>query len=71
MNGQCATFTTDSRNFYLPELTVAADGASPTTLTYSGYSCESSTQNSQAVAWTTGSTAPGNYRWVTIGRVWM
>ncbi|MFJ8113628.1 hypothetical protein [Streptomyces sp. NPDC096132] len=71
VNGQCATFTTDSRNMYFPDVTVDPSQASPTTLTYSGYYCESSTQNSQVVAWTTGSTGTGNYRWVTIGRVWM
>ncbi|MFD3505226.1 hypothetical protein ACFWWT_35770 [Streptomyces sp. NPDC058676] len=73
VNGQCASFTTDSTtltNRYFPEVTVDPAQASPTLLTYSGYHCESDTQNSQPVGWYTG-TGTGNYRWVSIGRVWM
>ncbi|MEU9919337.1 hypothetical protein [Streptomyces sp. NPDC051001] len=68
VNGQCVSFTT-AVNQYFPKVTVSPSGASPTTLTYSGYHCESTTQISQPVGWFTG-TAAGNYRWVTIGRVW-
>ncbi len=70
---QCVSFTTDSTtvtNRYFPEVTVDPAQASPTLLTYSGYHCESDTQNSQPVGWYTG-TGTGNYRWVSIGRVWM
>jgi hypothetical protein len=69
VNGRCVSFTADNVNQYFPEVPVAPSGASPTTLTYSGYHCEGTTQNSQPVAWFTGPTA-GNYRWVTIGRIW-
>ncbi|WP_217241870.1 hypothetical protein [Streptomyces sp. AC555_RSS877] len=48
----------------------AACLAVSTLLTFSGYHCESDTQNSQPVGWCTG-TGTGNYRWVSIGRVWM
>ncbi|MEU9329902.1 hypothetical protein AB0D91_40040 [Streptomyces canus] len=70
VNGQCASFTTNNVNRYFPEVTVDPSQTSPTTLTYSGYHCESNTQISQPVGWFTGSTGPGNYRWVIIGRVW-
>jgi Flp pilus assembly protein TadG len=73
VNGQCASFTTVSTaitNRYFPQVTVDPSQTSPTTLTYSGYHCESNTQNSQPVGWFTG-TGIGNYRWVNIGRVWM
>jgi hypothetical protein len=69
VNGRCVSFPTDSVNQYFPEVTVTPSGASPTTLTYSGYYCESTTQNSQPVGWFTGPTAD-NYRWVVIGRIW-
>jgi hypothetical protein len=69
VNGYCVSFPTDSVNQYFPEVSVAPSGASPTTLTYSGYRCESNTQNSQPVVWSTGPW-DGNYRWVVIGRIW-
>lgn len=77
INGNCVPFSTGTTtsttatitNIYFPEETVALSG-SPTTLTYSGYDCEETTQNVQRVGWSTGSVGAGNYRWVTIGRVW-
>ncbi|MEU0190944.1 hypothetical protein ABZ250_13895 [Streptomyces afghaniensis] len=69
VNGRCVSFPTDSANLYFPEVSVASSGASPTTLTYSGYRCESTTQNSQPVSWYSG-TWDNNYRSVVIGRIW-
>ncbi|MGW0337827.1 hypothetical protein ACWD0J_39560 [Streptomyces sp. NPDC003011] len=69
VNGRCVSFTTDSVNQYFPEVTVPSSGTSPTTLTYSGYHCESNTQNSQPVVWSTGPW-DSNYRSVVIGRIW-
>ncbi|GAB3015025.1 hypothetical protein GCM10023080_098160 [Streptomyces pseudoechinosporeus] len=77
VDGDCAPFSTgtvtssNSRitNIYFPKETVALSGT-PTTLTYSGYNCEETTQNAQRVGWSTGSAAAGSYRWVGIGRIW-
>ena len=51
-------------------MTVDPSQASPTTLTYSGYHCESNTQKLAARGLVTGA-GTGNYRWVNIGRIWM
>ncbi|MEV0224843.1 hypothetical protein [Streptomyces sp. NPDC050704] len=77
VNGDCVPFSTGTTastnatitNIYFPEESVALSG-SPTTLTYSGYDCEKTTQNVQRVGWSTGSVGVGNYRWVAIGRIW-